>query len=72
MDELKRNPAKSARPTATRADLVIGSNAQIHALSKVYASSDAHKKFVQDFVSAWTKVINREDGTRLPFLTSVG
>jgi catalase-peroxidase len=46
------------RWTATRADLVFGSNAQLRALSEVYASSDAHKKFVQDFVAAWTKVMN--------------
>jgi len=46
------------RWTATRADLIFGSNAQLRALSEVYASSDAHKKFVQDFVAAWTKVMN--------------
>jgi catalase-peroxidase len=46
------------RWTATRADLVFGSNAQLRALSEVYGSSDAHKKFVQDFVAAWTKVMN--------------
>jgi catalase-peroxidase len=44
--------------TATRADLLFGSNAQLRALSEVYASSDAHTKFVQDFVTAWTKVMN--------------
>jgi catalase-peroxidase len=43
---------------ATRADLIFGSNAQLRALSEVYGSSDAHKKFVQDFVAAWTKVMN--------------
>ena len=43
---------------ATRADLIFGSNAQLRALSEVYASSDAHGKFVHDFVSAWTKVMN--------------
>ena len=46
------------RWTATRADLIFGSNAQLRALSEVYASSDAHKKFVQDFVGAWNKVMN--------------
>jgi catalase-peroxidase len=46
------------RWTATRADLIFGSNAQLRALSEVYGSSDAHKKFVQDFVAAWTKVMN--------------
>ena len=46
------------RWTATRADLIFGSNAQLRALAEVYGSSDAHKKFVQDFVGAWTKVMN--------------
>jgi catalase-peroxidase len=47
-----------ARWTATRADLIFGSNAQLRALSEVYASSDAHEKFVRDFVGAWNKVMN--------------
>jgi catalase-peroxidase len=46
------------RWTATRADLIFGSNAQLRALSEVYGSSDVHTKFVQDFVQAWTKVMN--------------
>jgi catalase-peroxidase len=45
------------RWTATRADLIFGSNAQLRALSEVYGSSDAHGKFVQDFVGAWNKVM---------------
>ena len=44
--------------TATRTDLVFGSNSQLRALSEVYASSDAGEKFVNDFVAAWTKVMN--------------
>ena len=44
--------------TGTRADLVIGSNAQLRAIAEVYASADAQAKFVQDFVAAWTKVMN--------------
>jgi catalase-peroxidase len=44
--------------TATRVDLVFGSNAQLRAIAEVYASSDAQKKFVVDFVAAWTKVMN--------------
>ncbi len=43
---------------ATRADLVFGSNAILRALAEVYASSDAHQKFVTDFVAVWTKVMN--------------
>jgi catalase-peroxidase len=44
--------------TGTRVDLVFGSNSQLRALAEVYGSSDAQKKFVQDFVAAWTKVMN--------------
>jgi catalase-peroxidase len=44
--------------TGTRVDLVFGSNSQLRALAEVYGSSDAQAKFVQDFVSAWTKVMN--------------
>ena len=44
--------------TATRVDLVFGSNAQLRALAEVYGSSDGEKKFVHDFVAAWTKVMN--------------
>lgn len=44
--------------TATRADLVFGSNSQLRALCEVYACADAQKKFVNDFVGAWTKVMN--------------
>jgi catalase-peroxidase len=48
------------RWTATRADLVFGSNSQLRALSEVYASADAGAKFVKDFVAAWTKVMNAD------------
>ena len=44
--------------TATRVDLVFGSNSQLRALAEVYASAGAQSKFVQDFVAAWTKVMN--------------
>jgi catalase-peroxidase len=44
--------------TATRADLIFGSNSILRALSEVYASADAKEKFVHDFVAAWTKVMN--------------
>lgn len=43
---------------ATRADLVFGSNAELRAIAEVYASTDAHGKFVKDFVAAWNKVMN--------------
>jgi catalase-peroxidase len=44
--------------TATRADLVFGSNSELRANAEVYASADAQGKFVKDFVAAWTKVMN--------------
>lgn len=44
--------------TATRADLVFGSNSVLRAVAEVYACSDAHEKFVRDFVAAWVKVMN--------------
>ncbi len=44
--------------TATRVDLVFGSNAQLRALAEVYGSTDGQEKFVRDFVAAWTKVMN--------------
>ncbi|MDB5877271.1 MAG: catalase/peroxidase, partial [Variovorax sp.] len=47
-----------ARWTATRADLVFGSNAILRATAEVYASSDSQQKFVDDFVAVWTKVMN--------------
>jgi catalase-peroxidase len=46
--------------TATRTDLVFGSNSQLRALSEVYASADAGRKFVDDFVAAWVKVMNAD------------
>ncbi len=45
------------RWTASRADLVFGSNSVLRALAEVYASQDGEKKFVQDFVAAWTRVM---------------
>jgi catalase-peroxidase len=47
-----------ARWTGTRADLVFGSNAVLRAVAEVYASADGQQKFVDDFVAAWTKVMN--------------
>lgn len=46
------------RWNATAVDLVFGSNSQLRALAEVYASDDANRKFVDDFVAAWTKVMN--------------
>jgi catalase-peroxidase len=60
--------------TATRTDLVFGSNSQLRALSEVYASDDAGEKFVLDFVKAWTKVMNadRFDMVRVRKLDQAG
>jgi catalase-peroxidase len=44
--------------TATRVDLIFGSNSELRALAEVYASADAKQKFVNDFVQAWVKVMN--------------
>jgi len=44
--------------TATRVDLIFGSNSELRALAEVYATEDSQDKFVNDFVSAWTKVMN--------------
>lgn len=44
--------------TATRADLIFGSNSELRALAEVYACEDAKDKFVQDFIGAWNKVMN--------------
>lgn len=51
---------KTGQPkwTATRADLVFGSNSELRAIAEVYGSADAQGKFINDFVSAWTKVMN--------------
>jgi len=59
-DEFEGRDRKTGAPkwTATRVDLVFGSNAQLRALAEVYASSDAKAQFVNDFVKAWTKVMN--------------
>ena len=46
--------------TATRVDLIFGSHSQLRALAEVYASADAKQKFAQDFVAAWSKVMNAD------------
>jgi len=46
--------------TATRADLIFGSHSQLRAIAEVYAQNDNKEKFVKDFVSAWTKVMNAD------------
>ncbi|MFL1512866.1 catalase/peroxidase HPI [Pseudomonas prosekii] len=59
-EEFEGRDRKTGAPkwTATRVDLVFGSNAQLRALAEVYASSGAQEQFVKDFVAAWVKVMN--------------
>jgi catalase-peroxidase len=44
--------------TATRVDLLFGSNSQLRAIAEVYAQNDSKERFVKDFVAAWNKVMN--------------
>ena len=44
--------------TGTRADLIFGSNSELRALAEVYGCEDSKEQFVQDFVAAWSKVMN--------------
>jgi len=61
-----------AKWSATRVDLVFGSNSQLRALAEVYGSSDAKEKFVEDFVRAWDKVMNLDRyDLRMPKVGSV-
>ena len=53
-----KNEKGAVVATATRADLIFGSNSELRALAEVYATKDAQSKFVKDFVAAWTKVMN--------------
>ena len=46
--------------TATRVDLIFGSNSQLRAIAEVYACEDSQKKFIYDFIKAWTKVMNAD------------
>ena len=58
-EALDRSSDEKVR-TATRADLVFGSNSQLRAICEVYASSDANEKFTSDFISAWNKVMEND------------
>ena len=51
---------KAVKWTGTRVDLAFGANSQLRAIAEVYAAADANKKFVTDFVAAWTKVMNAD------------
>ena len=58
-EAVDRSTGKKVR-TASRSDLVFGSNSQLRAIAEVYASSDANDKFVSDFISAWNKVMTAD------------
>jgi catalase-peroxidase len=57
---LRNRTTGEVKFTATRVDLVFGSNSILRAYAEVYAQSDGQAKFVKDFVSAWTKVMNAD------------
>lgn len=56
--EIKDRSSDEVKWTATRADLIFGSNSELRALAEVYAAQTAKEKFVKDFVKAWNKVMN--------------
>ena len=58
--EIRERATGDVKWTATRVDLVFGSNSQLRAIAEVYGSSDAQAKFVKDFVAAWVKVMNAD------------
>lgn len=58
--EIRDYKTQEVKWTASRADLIFGSNSELRALAEVYGSADAKEKFVQDFVAAWTKVMNAD------------
>jgi catalase/peroxidase HPI len=64
--EVRERRSGAVKWTATRVDLVFGSNAVLRALSEVYAADDGAEKFVKDFVSAWVKVMNLDRFDLLP------
>ncbi|MGS1121613.1 catalase/peroxidase HPI [Rhodanobacter sp. UC4436_H3] len=58
--EVRDRKTGKVKWTASRADLVFGSNSQLRAIAEVYGQDDAHGKFVEDFVAAWNKVMNAD------------
>ena len=58
--EIRDRQTDKVRWTATRVDLVLGSNSILRAYAEVYAQDDNREKFVQDFVAAWSKVMNAD------------
>ena len=58
--EIRDRKTGAVKWTATRMDLVFGSNSVLRAYAEVYAQDDAHEKFVKDFIAAWVKVMNAD------------
>lgn len=58
--EIVERKTGAVKWTATRVDLVFGSNSILRSYAEVYAQDDAKEKFVHDFVAAWTKVMNAD------------
>jgi len=58
--EIRDRQTDEVKWTATRVDLVFGSNSILRAYAEVYAQDDNRQKFVEDFVAAWTKVMNAD------------
>jgi len=58
--EIRDRQTDNVKWTATRVDLVFGSNSILRAYAEVYAQDDNKEKFVRDFVAAWTKVMNAD------------
>ena len=56
--ECRTRVSSEVKFTASRVDLVFGSNSQLRAIAEVYAQEDSKEKFVNDFIAAWTKVMN--------------
>jgi catalase-peroxidase len=58
--EIRDRKTGQAKWTASRVDLVFGSNSILRSYAEVYAQDDSKEKFVKDFVKAWTKVMNAD------------
>ena len=58
--EVRERKTNAVKWTATRVDLVLGSNSILRAYAEVYAQNDNKEKFFRDFVAAWTKVMNAD------------
>ena len=58
--EARDRKTKESKWIATRVDLIFGSHSQLRAFAEVYACADSQEKFVNDFVGAWTKVMNAD------------